>query len=111
MNGGRDTALVGRDRELDLLVEIAEKARAGTGQAVLLRGPAGIGKTTLLQAALTRIRPLAARTLTARCRDAGSGAYAAVRALFEPLHLTQEGEAGRLLDGSARHALPAVDPE
>ncbi|GAA2808151.1 ATP-binding protein [Crossiella cryophila] len=111
MNGGRDTALVGRDRELDLLVEIAEKARAGTGQAVLLRGPAGIGKTTLLQAALTRIRPLAARTLSARCRDAGSGAYAAVRALFEPLHLTQKGEAGRLLDGSARHALPAVDPE
>ncbi|MGW0517502.1 ATP-binding protein [Crossiella sp. NPDC003009] len=109
MSGGVE--LVGRDHELDLLVEIADKARAGTGQAVLLRGPAGIGKTSLLHAALSRIAPLAARSLSARCRESGGGPYAAVRELFEPLRLTEDGGAGRLLDGSARHALPAVDPD
>jgi len=36
--------LVGRERELDLIVNRWEQARAGTGQAVLISGEAGIGK-------------------------------------------------------------------
>ena len=42
--------LVGRERELDLIVNRWEQARAGTGQAVLISGEAGIGKSRLLQA-------------------------------------------------------------
>ena len=77
--------LFGRDDELELLTGIAEQAGSGSGRAVLLRGPAGIGKTGLLHAALGRLAPVAARTLRARCPDAGSGAYGAVRDLFQPL--------------------------
>lgn len=42
--------LVGRERELELIVNRWEQARAGTGQAVLISGEAGIGKSRLLQA-------------------------------------------------------------
>ena len=42
--------LVGRARELDQLVNRWEQARAGTGQAVLLSGEPGIGKSRLLRA-------------------------------------------------------------
>lgn len=134
MDCGRKSELVGRDRELDLLTELAARARAGSGRAVLLRGPAGIGKTALLRAALARIEPTAARVLAARCPEAGSGAYGAVRELFEPLRLAAAGDSaagsacdgsaagppgddpaaggtsGDLLRGSARHALPALAP-
>ena len=48
--GGEPAALVGRDRELDLLMACWSRARGGAGQAVLLAGEAGIGKSRLLRA-------------------------------------------------------------
>ena len=47
--------LVGRARELDQLMNRWEEARAGTGQAVLLSGEAGIGKSRLLRALRERV--------------------------------------------------------
>ena len=47
--------LVGRGRELDLLVTRWAEARTGTGQAVLLTGEPGIGKSRLLRALRERI--------------------------------------------------------
>jgi TOMM system kinase/cyclase fusion protein len=47
--------LVGRARELDQLVNRYEQARAGTGQAVLLSGEPGIGKSRLVRALRERI--------------------------------------------------------
>ena len=47
--------LVGRARELDLIVNRWEQARAGNGQAVLISGEAGIGKSRLLQALRERV--------------------------------------------------------
>ncbi len=45
----RLTALVGRDRELALLRECWEQAKAGQGQAVFVSGEAGIGKSRIVE--------------------------------------------------------------
>jgi class 3 adenylate cyclase/tetratricopeptide (TPR) repeat protein len=42
------TPLVGRDRELEALMEVFTRVRAGQGQVVFLAGDAGIGKSRLL---------------------------------------------------------------
>jgi len=43
------TPLVGRERDLELLLERYRLARAGTGQAVMIGGEPGIGKSRLLK--------------------------------------------------------------
>ncbi|MEU2874524.1 LuxR C-terminal-related transcriptional regulator [Streptomyces olivoreticuli] len=48
--------LVGRSAELNCVLRQAATARAGTAQAVLVQGPAGIGRSSLLAAAVTRLR-------------------------------------------------------
>ncbi|MCP2242184.1 helix-turn-helix transcriptional regulator [Lentzea aerocolonigenes] len=45
-------ALIGRDRELVLFADVVVAARAGTPRVVLVRGPRGIGKSALVDAAL-----------------------------------------------------------
>ncbi len=46
----RLTPFIGREQEMALLLERFERAAAGEGQAVLLSGEAGIGKSRLVQA-------------------------------------------------------------
>ncbi|WP_328616123.1 AAA family ATPase [Amycolatopsis sp. NBC_00355] len=103
------TELAGREWEVRLLADRARAAAVGAGQAVLLRGPAGIGKTKLLAAALDELDGIAATVLTVACPDSGVAAYEAVRALFEPLQ-PAGAAAADLLTGSARLALPALVP-
>ncbi|WP_431330522.1 helix-turn-helix transcriptional regulator [Streptomyces sp. IPPR8] len=103
--------LVGRSGHLEALAGHAAAARAGQPRLVLLDGPAGAGKTALLRAALADGGPFAGMTvLHGSCRavEATTG-YSAVRALFGPLGLTgRRGRSSTLLDGGARHALPAL---
>jgi len=54
------TPFVGRARELDLLVDAFERARAGQGQVALLVGEPGIGKSRLLLELRRRIGETAA---------------------------------------------------
>jgi Adenylate and Guanylate cyclase catalytic domain/AAA ATPase domain len=49
------TALVGREKEFDLLLGRWSKAKGGEGQVVLLSGEAGIGKSRLTAALLERL--------------------------------------------------------
>ena len=49
------TALVGREEELELLLRRWARAKTGEGQAVLLSGEAGIGKSRLTAALLERL--------------------------------------------------------
>src|SRR4051794_37379301 len=49
---GRPAPMVGRDEELALVLERWRRASAGEGQAVLLVGEAGIGKSRLVRAVL-----------------------------------------------------------
>jgi len=48
--------MLGRDRELDTLLARADLAAAGEGAAVEIAGPAGQGKSTLVAAAIERLR-------------------------------------------------------
>ena len=52
---GRPLPMVGRDQELALVLERWRQAVAGEGQAVLLVGEAGIGKSRLVQATLDAV--------------------------------------------------------
>src|SRR5262249_52658746 len=49
------TALVGREEELELLLRRWSKAKSGEGQAALISGEAGIGKSRLTAALLERL--------------------------------------------------------
>ena len=91
-----------RDAELAALAAAVAAAEAGHGSLVLVEGPAGIGKTTLLRAAC---RGPGARVLTARglALEQGFG-YGIVRQLLDPVR----GEDG-LMDGAAALAARVFD--
>ncbi len=50
------TPIVGRAKELATLEDVVARVRAGTRAVVFASGPAGIGKTTLVDALLDRVR-------------------------------------------------------
>ena len=67
---GELTPLVGRSRELELLVGRWEEAAHGLGQAVFLSGEPGIGKSRLVRELAARLEPEAAAVLELQCSDA-----------------------------------------
>ena len=64
---GSLTALIGRDREVDVLRERWEGATRGRGWVVLVAGEAGLGKSRLLQELKERIAGAGALRLECRC--------------------------------------------
>jgi hypothetical protein len=98
--------ILGRDAELAVLSAAAGAAEAGNGAFVLVEGPAGIGKTTLLRMACARAEVPGPRILTARGLALESGfAYGIARQLIEPVRAsTGPGEWDELLDGAAELA-------
>lgn len=113
--GERSTsALLERDREITVLDTLIADTRRSRGRLLLVEGPAGIGKTRLLEALRERAREAGAGVLAARGgeleRDFGFGI---VRQLLEPpLAAADADERPRLLGGAARLAEPvlAADP-
>lgn len=65
--------MVGRDQELALLLERWRQAAAGEGQAVLLVGEAGIGKSRLVQATLDAIKGEEPTALRYQCSPHHTG--------------------------------------
>ncbi|MED5803904.1 AAA family ATPase [Gordonia sp. Z-3] len=63
--------LMERDDELRILTDVLARAADGDGEAVVVRGPAGIGKTSLLEALAQRNEQL--RTCRYRGRDSEAG--------------------------------------
>ena len=55
LRGHRLTPLVGREQELDVLLDRFERAREGEGQVVLLGGEPGIGKSRIVHALRGRL--------------------------------------------------------
>lgn len=68
----RSTPLVGRERELQVLVDAWQRAQAGEGGIVSLMGEPGVGKSRLVAEVVTKLSDSAAiRVLRARCLSYG----------------------------------------
>ena len=112
-------ALLDRDAELGELGRLLAAARAGSGRVIVVEGPAGIGKSTLLAAAGATARTDGAVVLRARCSPLEQhAAWGMARQLFEPLRARPEwdeltvgaaGLAGRVLAPEAGEPANAGD--
>jgi DNA-binding CsgD family transcriptional regulator len=105
--------LLERDAELARIQALIESALTGEGRCLLIKGPAGIGKTRLVQAAGGRAREAGMTVLAARGGELESEfAYGLVRQLFEPLlAAATPARRERLLSGAARPAGMLVAPQ
>jgi DNA-binding CsgD family transcriptional regulator len=102
--------LLERDRELELITGQLAEACGGVGGALLIEGAAGIGKTSLLDAARGRALDAGMRVFRARGGELERGfAFGAVRQLFEPWLATATGdEREAVLAGAARLTLKLI---
>ena len=98
--------LLERVTELAAIGTALESARSGAGSALLVEGPAGIGKTSLLAYARQQAAAAGMTVLTARAAEFESGyAWGVVRQLFQPGRL----DGARLAGGDAAAlAAPAL---
>jgi DNA-binding CsgD family transcriptional regulator len=102
--------LLERAGELRVIDEAIADARAGAGGALLIEGPAGIGKTRLLRAVAARARRAKMAVLGSRGSELEGGfAWGVVRQLFER-HVSELDGAMRaaLFAGAAALAAPAL---
>lgn len=106
------TPLLERERELEALAEALDLATAGTGSAVIVEGPPGIGKSILLTAARRQAEERGLEVLQARGleldRDLPFGV--AVDLFAHPLASADAHERRRLLGGQAGLAQPLLEP-
>lgn len=106
--------LVERELELETVERLLADARAGSGGALVVEGPAGIGKSSLLAAARTAGAP-DLRILSARGGELERELpFGIVRQLLEAVVATDRAEREVLLTGAAALAEPVLsesDPE
>jgi DNA-binding CsgD family transcriptional regulator len=101
--------LVERERELRALDALVAAARAGEGGAAVVVGPAGIGKTALLDAAAERARGF--RVLRGRCGELERElSFGLVRDLLVPaLRSAADDDRARWLAGAASGAAGVLE--
>ena len=99
--------VVEREAELAALGEAIAR-----GGVLVVAGPPGIGKSTLLRAAAAGAAQDETRVLVAAGTPLERGfAFGTARALLEaPVAALPADERAALLDGAARHALPVLEP-
>jgi len=99
-----------RDAEREAIAAAVARASAGAGSLVLVEGPSGIGKTTLLAAGHSPAAP-SLRVLSARGLALEAGfSFGIVRQLFEPVRLAAGPEEwDSLLEGAADLARRVFD--
>ena len=99
--GEHDGLLLERDRELERIGRCLQRADQGHGGALVVEGPAGIGKTVLLAAARATAGEEGFRVLRARGAELEREfPFGVVRQLVEPVVATaSQEERAALLDG------------
>ena len=104
----RAAPLIERERESEVLDRLLANARAGSGGALVIEGPPGIGKSRLLMEARESADDF--RVLTARGSDLEQAfPFGIVRQLLEPLLATAgEEEREALLAGAGALAGPVL---
>lgn len=105
---GGEALLLEREGVLAELGAALSRARSGNGRVVLVEGPAGIGKTRLLNETRERARALGLEVLTARGGQLEGGyGFGVARQLLELAVAAASGEAREeLLGGAAVLAQP-----
>ena len=115
--GARHTGLsafIGREREVELLLERWRQAASGEGQVVLLSGEAGIGKSRIVEALRERITDPNFRHLRYQCSPyhVGSPFYPVIQQLEFAAGLSPEDDADTRLEKlAALLRLSAATPE
>jgi DNA-binding CsgD family transcriptional regulator len=102
--------LLERDEQLAVMRAAIERLRAGSGCVVVVSGPAGIGKTALLQATVEYARIQGAEILVARGEELERAfGHGVTRQLLDRV-LTglDDGELAALLEGAAALAAPVL---
>jgi DNA-binding CsgD family transcriptional regulator len=101
--------LLEREDELARLEGLLDGARQGSGTAVLIEAPAGLGKTRLLERMRRRADRLDVRVLTARATELERElSYGVARQLLEPAIVGAPDGGDSLLAGAAAAARPAL---
>ena len=105
--------LLEREEEFSAIDDAIRAALAGDGTAVVLEGPAGIGKTSLLDAARRRAIEAGMTVIASHGAFLESDfAFGVVRQLFTPVIAgASASERQHLLEGAAALAKPVVAPE
>jgi DNA-binding CsgD family transcriptional regulator len=105
--------LLERAYELELLQSAIADARDGSGRIVIIEGPAGIGKSALLDQARTLAAEAGLRVLAARGNELEREfAFGVARQLFEmPVARADRGRREQLLSGAAGFTRPLLGLE
>ena len=109
----RSPIIVGRDRELERIDAALTEAAGGRPRLIVIRGEAGIGKSRLVDEAVTRARASGSPVLLGACLDIGEGGlpYLPIAESLRGLVRTLDpGRLDRAL-GTAREDLSALVPE
>lgn len=108
-----EAMLLERDSELAAVAALLRAVATGHGGVLWIEGPAGIGKTLLLEAARERAGAAGIRVLGARASDLERDfAFGVIRSLFEPLVTAMPpAERDHLFTGAARLAAPLITLE
>lgn len=116
--GGNLLPMVGRDQELALLLERWEQAKANEGQAVLLVGEAGIGKSRITRALLDALKDEPHHRIRYQCSPyhADSAFWPVIRQIVSAARFSEDdGEEQKLdkleallLQANDRSAAPLV---
>jgi DNA-binding CsgD family transcriptional regulator len=100
--------LLERSGELEVIRAGAEAVAAGEGRAVVVEGPAGIGKTALVAAARAHACEVGLKPLGARGTELERAfGFGVVRQLLEPA--VHDGDGVEAFKGAARYAAALLD--